>query len=172
MTRPFGFEIPPAPEKVDGKAVLARVVEGLAFRFFWATEGLRAEDYEFRPGPSSMSTKELLKHLLHLSFMVKQCVENASERDKNTSDDPEVLRSTTLEVLRGIRENLLALSDSTLERHVVLKSDGSSWPVWHIMNGPLADALTHVGQLNAWRRLNGNPVPEANVFAGTPPKGD
>ena len=53
---------------------------------------------------------------------------------------------------------------------VVVKRDGSIWPVWNIMNGPLADALTHVGQINAWRRLNGNPVAPAAVFTGTPPE--
>ena len=42
-------------------------------------------------------------------------------------------------------------------------------PFWHMVNGPLADALTHVGQINTFRRLAGNPCPEANVFKGIPP---
>lgn len=44
MKREFGYEIPPAPTKVQGTTVLARLVEGLAFRFYLATEGLRPED--------------------------------------------------------------------------------------------------------------------------------
>jgi hypothetical protein len=43
-------------------------------------------------------------------------------------------------------------------------------PFWHVINGPIADALTHVGQVNSFRRLAGNPTPKANVFLGLPPK--
>ncbi len=39
-----------------------------------------------------------------------------------------------------------------------------------MLNGPISDALTHVGQVNSFRRLSGNPVYGANVFTGTPPK--
>jgi len=35
-----------------------------------------------------------------------------------------------------------------------------------IINGPLADALTHVGQINSFRRINGNPCKKVNVFNG------
>jgi hypothetical protein len=38
-----------------------------------------------------------------------------------------------------------------------------------MINGPLADALTHVGQINAFRRLAGNPTPKARLFTGEPP---
>lgn len=36
--------------------------------------------------------------------------------------------------------------------------------VLRIVHGPLADALTHVGQLMLLRRLFGSPVPAANYF--------
>jgi len=39
-----------------------------------------------------------------------------------------------------------------------------------LINGPFSDALTHVGQVASWRRINGNPILGANVFFGTPPK--
>ena len=29
---------------------------------------------------------------------------------------------------------------------------------WHMINGQIADALTHVGQIGLYRRLCGNPV--------------
>lgn len=43
-------------------------------------------------------------------------------------------------------------------------------PFWHIINGPLCDALTHVGQIRYLRRLLGKQGPEANVFLGRPPE--
>jgi len=166
----FGYEIGAAPEELDGTGVLARMVDGLAFRYYWATEGLRPEDFEFRPGADSMSTLELQKHILHLVFMIKQTVFNADERERFGSDDPQALREHALENLRIVREHLEGLTDEAIAGHLVLRRDDNRYPVWNIMNGPLADALTHVGQINAWRRLNGNPTPRANVFEGIPPE--
>ncbi len=117
-----------------------------------------------------MSTLELQKHILNLVFMIKQTVFNADERERFGNDDPAALREQALENLRIVREHLEGLTDEAIAGHQVLKRDRSRFPVWNIMKGPLADALTHVGQINAWRRLNGNPTPPANVFAGVPPE--
>jgi len=166
----FGHEIESPPDELDGTAVFARLVDGLAFRYYWATEGLRPQDFAFRPGPDSMSTQELLKHILYLAFMIQQTVFDADAREKFRSEDATVLREKTLETLRIVRKHLTEITDEALAGHGVLKRDGSKFPVWNIMNGPLSDALTHVGQINAWRRLNGNATKPANVFTGTPPK--
>jgi hypothetical protein len=154
----------------DGVAVFTRFLDGLAFRYYWATEGMRAEDYGFRPGASSMSAKELVQHVLNLALMIQQCCENAAVRESFESDDPQALRRKTLEVLANVRERLAALDDHAFAGHCVVRRDGSSWPVWNVINGPLADALTHVGQINAWRRLSGNPAAPAAVFTGAPPE--
>ncbi len=162
-------EIPAPPRELKGTTVLVRILDGLGFRFYWATEGLRAEDHAFRPVPESMSTGELIDHVLFLVFMIKQTLWNADARERFRSDDPSELRSHALEQLAIVREHLLSLSDDELATHQVLKRDGSRFPVWNIMNGPIADALTHVGQINAWRRLSGNPAPRVNVFTGSGP---
>lgn len=166
----FGYEIGAPPERVDGTSVLARVVDGLAFRYYWATRGLRQEDYEFRPAPDTMSMVELQQHVLHLVCMIKQTTLNTAAREKLASDDPDELRTLILENLRAVREHLESLTDEGLARHEVLRRDGRRYPVWNIMNGPLADALTHVGQMNTFRRLSGNPTPPVDVFTGTPPE--
>jgi hypothetical protein len=165
----YGQDIGPAPESLDGCGVLARMIDGLAFRYHWATAGLRSEDFGFRPGPDSMSTHELMEHVLSLVFMLKQGIQNGDARERLVTRDSTELRERTLEQLGQMREHLLGLGDATLSQHRVLKSDARLYPIWHIMNGPLADSLTHVGQINAWRRLNGNPPPRADVFFGSPP---
>ena len=38
-------------------------------------------------------------------------------------------------------------------------------PPERVLQGPLADALTHAGQLAMLRRLHGSPVPPENFFA-------
>ena len=121
----FGRRIEAPPTRVSGTSVLARLVDGLAFRYYWATEGLRPADYDFRPGPDSMSTPELQEHTLHLVFMIKQTVFNADERERFESDDPASLRAQALESLRLVREHLIELDDETVSGHEVLKRDGS-----------------------------------------------
>lgn len=164
-----GREIPEPPRELKGATVLARILDGLAFRFHWATEGLRADDYAFRPSLESMSAHELIEHMLQLVFMIKQTLWNADARERFQSDDPGELRNHALAQLALVREHLLSLSDDELATHEVLTRGESRFPVWNIMNGPIADALTHVGQINAWRRLSGNPAPRVNVFTGTGP---
>jgi hypothetical protein len=39
------------------------MVDGLAFRYRWATDGLRSEDFKFKPGPESLSMSVLMHHI-------------------------------------------------------------------------------------------------------------
>ena len=167
----YGHRIDTTPETLDGTAVMARMIDGLAFRYHWATDGLREEDLDFRPGPDCMTTLELLRHVDLLASMIHQTVFDAPARAPAEEGDGAAVRATTLARLGEARDRLDALSDEALAGHRVLRREGQTFPVWNILNGPLADALTHVGQLNSWRRLNGNPPARANVFAGIPPKG-
>ena len=45
-------------------------------------------------------------------------------------------------------------------------------PFWVVVNGPLSDALTHVGQISVWRRQAGKPAPASDPFDGLPPGQD
>ena len=41
-------------------------------------------------------------------------------------------------------------------------------PFWNQVNGPIADAIWHCGQLASFRRTSGNPInPNVNHFRGT-----
>jgi hypothetical protein len=57
------YVIPEYPERVTAVCILTRLLDGLGFRFHWATEGLRPEDYSFKPGPDTMSVSELVRHI-------------------------------------------------------------------------------------------------------------
>jgi hypothetical protein len=65
----------------------------------------------------------------------------------------------------ALRDVLVSMNDKELMSITINKK-----PFWHIINGPIADALTHVGQINSFRRLAGNPTPKVNVFIGLPPE--
>jgi len=80
-------------------------------------------------------------------------------------------RRKTLEIAARLREELHTVDDDYLEkRRFMVPWAGKEYPLWWLINGPLSDALTHVGQIASWRRINGNPILGANVFYGTPPK--
>ena len=43
----------------------------------------------------------------------------------------------------------------------------SEFPFWNLLNGPIADAINHVGQVVSFRRSSGNPIhPGVRVFIG------
>jgi len=46
-------------------------------------------------------------------------------------------------------------------------SNKSEFPFWNLINGPISDALWHVGQVVSFRRGSGNPLPNGvNVLTG------
>ena len=158
------YRIPAYPDHFSGTSVLARMLDGLGFRFYWATEGLRAEDYAFRPAKDTMSIGELVVHVWSLlNWVSGSALKKSYAEPKDASD----ARGEALKIIHDLRETMLAMSDEELGKLRIRDK-----PFWNIVNGPFSDALTHTGQINSFRRLAGNPVAGANVFLGEPPKAD
>jgi hypothetical protein len=170
-TPAFDFRsLPPGPETVTGSAVLVRLVEGIGFRFAWATEGLREPDLSCRPTPETMSIAELAAHVRDLVTWVAIAAGAVPADTKPPASPPPFasVRQRTLEVLSLLRARLADMSDGDIGTiRIGSRAGPVPWP--HIVNGPLSDALTHIGQINVIRRSSGNPVPKANVFLGRPP---
>jgi hypothetical protein len=158
---PF-YKIPEYPEHVSSTSVLTRLLDGLGFRFHWATEGLRPEDYSYRPGPDTMSVSELVGHIWGLINWVT--ISTLGESRQRPEED-ESVRSEILDMIWELREAVHSMDEEDLGRITI-----EGRPFWNMINGPISDALTHVGQVNSFRRLSGNPVPPANVFSGEPPR--
>ena len=155
----FYYKIPEYPEKYSSGNVAARVVDGLGFRYYWATQGLRPEDLAHKPSDEARTTNETLDHLYSLTIIVYNSVsgnENrANPESKNWSFDEkraQTLESIkqTSELLKNSSEEDFASYNSTLGK--------SEFPFWNMLNGPIADALWHVGQIVSFRRSSGNPL--------------
>ena len=169
---PFS-SIPPAPKEVTAATTLTRMVQGLGFRYHWASDGLRTEDLSYRPTPEAQSTLETLQHIYGLALVIKNATVNESNPRPllNISQEHKVLRKTTLMLLKEASETL---SNSTVEEvtemQVIFDRKGtvSHFPIWNLMNGPLEDAIYHTGQIVSFRRTSGNPIPKGvNIFMGT-----
>ncbi len=170
MTELPYYKLPDPPEKMNAAGLLIRFVDTLGFRYRWATEGLREEDMEFQPCDSSMTFGDLMEHLYSLIAVTDTFI-TGKEHERGASMSLEERRKISLEILADLREKLYDLDDDYLEkRRWFVPWGGKEYPIWFLINGPFSDALTHVGQVASWRRINGNPILGANVFFGTPPK--
>lgn len=165
-------EIPSYPEAFSSGTVAARLVDGLGYRYYWATEGLREEDLRYKPSQEARTSLETLKHIYELSLIIV----NATHRLPNVTDQdkPEPvfaeMRKKTLENFKSASARLKATSDAEMNDLKVIFKQGSrsaEFPFWNLLNGPMADVLWHVGQVVSFRRSSGNPFNEnANLFTG------
>ena len=169
---PF-FSIPAVPEQVTTATTLARMIQGLGFRYHWATEGLRAEDLSYRPSPEGQSALETLQHIYGLALVIHNTtLSQANLRPlANIPNDIKSLRSSTLELLKKASKNFIQASEEDIVKmQVIFDRHGkeSSFPIWNLMNGPIEDLAYHTGQIVSFRRTTGNPIPKGvNVFMGT-----
>lgn len=170
--KPYFYQIPDYPGQYTAPTVAARMVDGLGFRYYWGTEGLTEKDLGFKPGDSSRTSLETIEHI----FQLTQILVNAVNQ-KPTISDPgaprlpyQELRQKTLNNLEEASK-LLKKQDADLAAFPMIFKNPSrttEFPFWNLINGPIADALWHVGQIVSFRRSSGNPFPDGvSVLQGT-----
>ena len=164
--------IPEASKNYESGNIVVRMIEGLGYRYYWATEGLQADDLDYKPSDSGQSTKETLEHIHGLASVLKNVSLNLSSIIPVPSQ-PEDLVQLRKQTLNSLEEAALNFKNKTpkelAELKVIFERGGkqSSFLFWNMINGPLADALYHTGQVVSFRRSSGNPLPKGvNVFIG------
>lgn len=163
------YEIPEYPEEFNECTVVARMIDGLGFRYYWATEGLRDVDLVFKPNKEARSTKETMLHVYDLTTVIL----NSANKVPNTGQKPgemtyEELRSETLNMLKTAADIFRSSKDLSQFTIVFQRGENSTeYPFWNQINGPIADALWHCGQIVSHRRSSGNPfTSNVSVFTG------
>jgi len=160
------YEIPDYPEEYTAGTMAARMIDGLGFRFYWATEGLKEEDLEFRPGSEVRSTEETVDHIYGMSIMIRNAILKESEGTDETLTFEEK-RAAVLNNLMACSEVLLVSSAQEINTYKVRVSDDLEFPFWNLVNGPIADCIWHCGQIASFRRSSGNPFnSNVSVFNG------
>lgn len=161
------------PNEYSPNLVAARMVDALGFRYQWATEGLRPEDLTYRPSEDGRTCAQTIDHILGLSNMISKAivkkpnVRNAAE--KKELDFAEK-RNETLQNLAMASHQLKTGGDDLSQYKIVFQrgDNSSEFPFWNLINGPIADAIWHVGQVVSFRRASGNPWnSKVSVFSGT-----
>lgn len=165
-------EIPAYPDTFTAETMAARMIDGLGFRYYWATEGLLPDDLAYRPTPEARSCEETIDHILGLSSLILNTVQglpNNRSGEETVERSFEEKRRTTLVQLKQASENLQqpGINLEELELVFIRGENRIEYPFWNLINGPIADALWHVGQVVSFRRSSGNPFPAGvNVLTG------
>ncbi|WP_343488229.1 hypothetical protein [Allomuricauda sp. d1] len=171
MELPFR-EIPEQPVEYSSGNIVSRMVDGLGFRYYWATEGLTQEDLEYRPTAEGRSVIETLQHIYGMSDMIQNAADakpNVRPMDFSKFTFQE-LRKMTLENLENASARYAAMQAHDFEFSKVVFQRGDNqadFPFWNLLNGMLSDCIYHAGQITLMRRMNGNPInPNISVFTG------
>jgi len=163
------YEIPEYPETFTAGTVAARMVDGLGFRYYWATEGLRVEDLAYKPNKDGRTTAETIDHIYGLTKVIV----NATLQKPNKSIEEPVMsfeekRKQTLINIKTAAD-ILRTSPDLSQFNIVFETESGTreFPFWNNINGPIEDAVWHCGQIVLLRRSSGNPFnSKASVFTG------
>jgi len=165
-------EIPAFPETYTAGTVVSRMIDGLGFRYYWATMDLKEEDLHYKASEDSRTIGELIDHIYNLSTVVHNSA-LGKENDRTAGRNDEALsmedkRRTTLIQLKTASAIFKEAADLNDYKVVFKNPNGTnSFPFWNQINGPIEDAVWHAGQIVILRRAAGNPLPEGvNVFLG------
>lgn len=166
------YQIPDYPENYTAESVVARMIDGLGFRYYWATEGLRDEDLSYKPEKDARTSLETLQHIYELTLIIINTTEQKSTVFPNEVNHLSFaqLREKTLLNIQSASQILQSTTQNDLEdSNMVFEYAGNKteYPFWNLLNGPIADALWHVGQVVSFRRTSGNPFnSKAEVLEG------
>tara|TARA_R110000868_G_scaffold1389_12_gene10755 strand:- start:327 stop:905 length:579 start_codon:yes stop_codon:yes gene_type:complete len=160
------YEIPEYPDAFTAGTVAARMLDGLGFRYYWATDGLRDEDLKFKPNGDARTTAETIEHIYGLSKIIVNATLKKSNSGENedSSMSFDDKRKLTLENIKTAAD-ILRNSDDISQFKLVFGE--REFPFWNNINGSIEDAVWHCGQIVSFRRSSGNPYnSKASVFTG------
>ena len=159
----YFYTIPDAPASYSPAHVLARMVDGLGFRYYWASYGLQTTDLSFKPNDEARSTLETLQHIDGLTHVVRNTIlGEPTKPEKAANLTFEALRNKTLGQLKEASLYLRSHELNPEKQQMIFNNPNGTqeFPLWNLINGPLSDALWHVGQVVSFRRSSGNPLPK------------
>jgi len=145
------------------------MVEGLGFRYYWASEGLRTEDLAFSPTEGGRSSRETINHIFGLSGFLLSALEKEVFKDVSPEGMTfDQVRTATFKNLEKIVNILKKSKDSDFNNYNIRFENGGEMPFWNAVNGPISDAIYHTGQVVLMRRMSGNPInPNISVLSGS-----
>ena len=168
---PF-FEISSEKNHYTSVNIIYRLIEGVGYRYYWASKDLKKKDLDYKPSSSSISSYETLEHIYVLSETIMNSALNKvnNRPTEKTPKSYNELREGTLMNLQKFNDIILSKNEDDLKRIKIIFNRGgreASFPFWNLLNGQIADMIYHTGQIVSFRRTTGNPIQKGvNVFLG------
>jgi hypothetical protein len=156
--------MPDYPEEFTAGTMAARMVDALGFRFYWASANLTEKDLAYKANDEGRSTKETIRHIYDLSKIIVNSTLNQANSKEIEDLSYEEMRSKSLTNLKTASDILKTSKD--ISQYKIIFGE-QEIPFWNQVNGPIADAIWHCGQIVIYRRTTGNPInPKVNHFSG------
>lgn len=170
-TLPYA-SIPDSPEIYSAGNVVSKILDGLGYRYYWATEGMREEDLHYKTSEGARTTHEILAHICDLAEGILKVAKQqviVPSLDFSTESFPQ-LRKQTLYAIENASTAFKNKTDDDLKNTPLiweLNGNRTEYPLWNVLVGPITDTGYHIGQVVAFRRASGNPIhPNVNAFLG------
>ena len=159
------YEVPEYAEEFTAGTMAARMVDALGFRYYWASKDLNEKDLAYRLNEKGRSTAETINHIYELSIII---VNSTLQKPNSRGDKVEMTykekRTATLNNLKKASD-ILHVSNDVSQFKIIFGEQ--KIPFWNQINGPIADAIWHCGQIAVYRRVTKNPInPKVNHFTG------
>ena len=159
------YEVPEYAEEFTAGTMAARMVDALGFRYYWASKDLNEKDLAYRLNEKGRTTAETINHIYELSIII---VNSTLQKPNSRGDKVEMTykekRTTTLNNLKKASD-ILHVSNDISQFKIIFGEQ--KIPFWNQINGPIADAIWHCGQIAVYRRVTKNPInPKVNHFTG------
>tara|TARA_B100001175_G_scaffold222223_1_gene189203 strand:- start:7129 stop:7770 length:642 start_codon:yes stop_codon:yes gene_type:complete len=164
---PFS-EIGEYPANFSQANIVSRMIEGLGYRYYWATKSLTENDLNYKSSNDARSTLQIIEHIYSLTMMISSSFEKQEFKFTSVAYNYDELRAKTLLKLKYIHDELRSNPDFS-QLFIKFERGGTKmeFPFWNQINGPISDALWHCGQVVMNRRASGNPLQSGvNVFVG------
>ena len=136
---------------MSDREMLRHALATLAYRGAKAIRGAPEGFGAFKASPTSRTPSEILAHVCDL---MDWALTQAQGKQAWTDTTPGSWNDDTARLFKAMR----ALDD------YLASAEPLGYEPGHIFQGAIADALTHVGQINFLRRMFGNPVRGENYF--------
>jgi len=158
------YEVPEYSEKFTAGTVAARMIDALGFRFYWVSKNLTKKDLIYKANEHGRTSKETIVHIYNLSKVILNSTLKKKHLNTKEELNYEELRAKTLVNLKTSAD-ILRTTDDISQFKIIINEEEIQF--WNQINGPIADAIWHCGQLAIYRRTTGNPInPKVNHFLG------
>jgi len=147
---PF-YQIPATADVYTAQSILGRMIDGLGFRSYWSTEVLRSEDLDYQPKGAVRTCQETITHLYDLStVLIRLTTTNFPQKKEKAAMRFIAMRAQTLLNLQAVSTRIKTSKNVS---EFDTKKDGKiTIPLYNLINGPIADAIWHTGQVASFQK--------------------